>query len=151
MGTPEAGYVGWSREQWAAMKALGRPGPLHMINLIRLREEADDPSGHAKHGRGLTGREAYRDYGRESAPIFQRVGGRQVWVGRPELLAIGPETEAWDIAFIAEYPSFDAFREMQRDPDYQKAALNRTAAVMDSRLIRCEPLKPGGGFGESGD
>ncbi|GGC45206.1 DUF1330 domain-containing protein [Chelatococcus reniformis] len=137
----------WSREGWGAFKALPKDTPLHMINLIRLREQAAYPADHPKHGKGLSGWDAYRAYGTESAPIFTRVGGRQVWLGRPDLVLIGPASEQWDIAFIAEYPNADAFIEMQRDPAYQQAALNRTAAVRDSRLIRSEPLAAGGGFG----
>ena len=50
----------------------------------------------------MTGLEAYREYGRTSAEVFKRVGGRQVWVGRPEAILTGPSTEHWDLAFIAE-------------------------------------------------
>ena len=95
----------------------------------------------------VTGKEAYAAYGRESAPIFKRVGGRIVWSGAPELVLIGPQEEMWDIAFIAEYPSGDAFVEMVKDEDYQKAVVHRTAAVADSRLIRTEAKKGGEGFG----
>lgn len=142
------GHVGMTREQVDRLKALPRDQPIHMLNLIRVRELADYPPDHPRHGQGLSGHEAYRAYGRESAPIFERVGGRQVWVGRPDAIAIGPADEHWDIAFIAEYPNFEAFREMSRDPEYQEAVKNRTAATLDSRLIRCAPLTPGKGFGE---
>lgn len=147
MTTQAQGTVVWTVEQWRALKALPSDTPIQMINLIRLRPLAEYPVGHPKHGRGLTGLEAYRDYGLESAAVFSRVGGRQVWLGRPEAIAIGPADEHWDIAFIAEYPNFAAFIEMQRDPAYAVAAQNRSAAVADSRLIRCRPLSAGAGFG----
>lgn len=148
MRTIENGYLGWNRGQWAAMKALPDDGPIQMINLIRLRERAIYPAEHPKAALGLSGWDAYRAYGRESAEAYQRVGGRQVWVGRPDLVAIGPEDEHWDIAFIAQYPDLEALRTMQLAPDYQMAVQNRTAAVLDSRLIRCAPLPLGTGFGE---
>ena len=50
---------------------------------------------------------------------------------------IGPRDEAWDIAFIARYPTGAAFLEMLRDPEYQQAVVHRQAAVSNSRLIRC--------------
>jgi uncharacterized protein (DUF1330 family) len=64
------------------------------------------------------------------------------------LTLIGPQSERWDIAFIAEYPSGAAFIEMIRDPVYRQAVKHRQGAVADSRLIRMQPGKPGLGFGE---
>jgi uncharacterized protein (DUF1330 family) len=95
-----------------------------------------------------TGAEAYAAYGRESAPVFKRVGGRIAWSGDFRLMLIGPEDEKWDVCFVAEYPDGAAFVEMVKDPDYQKAVRHRQAAVLDSRLIRLAPRKSGGGFGE---
>ena len=137
-------YIDPTRETFAAFRAMTREGPVHMLNLIKLREKAAYPDG-----REATGLEAYQAYGRESGPVFRRLGGRQVWVGRPELMLIGPQDKSWDIAFIAEYPSVDAFVEMLRDPDYREAVKHRQAAVADSRLIRMEPLTPGADFGST--
>jgi uncharacterized protein (DUF1330 family) len=132
-----------TKEQMAAFRALGRPGPIHMLNLVRLRDKAV-----YEDGREATGEEAYRAYARESGQVFQRVGGRQHWLGRFELTVIGPADERWDKAFIAEYPSSEAFVEMLRDPVYREAVKHRQAAVADSRLIRFEPTTPGAVFGE---
>lgn len=79
--------------------------------------------------------------------MFERVGGRQVWIAFPELLLIGPADEHWDIAFVAAYPSAAAFVEMVRDPVYREAVKHRTAAVADSRLLRVRPAAVGAGFG----
>ena len=136
------------REQFDAFKALPRDQPIHMLNLIRLNKTAAYPEGHPDHGRGLSGLDAYRAYGRTSAAVFQRVGGRQVWVGKPETVVTGPADERWDLAFIAEYPSAGAFLEMVTDPDYREHVKHRQAAVEDSRLIRMAPVEPGEGFGE---
>lgn len=137
------GHVDPTREAFARFKDLPRTGPIHMLNLVRLRDRAayDD-------GREVTGAEAYRAYGRETAPILSRVGGRQFWIGKFEQTLIGPPDERWDIVFIAEYPSADAFIEMVRDPEYRVAVKHRQAAVADSRLIRLSPRTPGEGFGE---
>jgi uncharacterized protein (DUF1330 family) len=131
------------RARFALFKDLPRDEPIHMLNLVRFRAQADYPDG-----RAASGREAYAAYSRESGPIFRTLGGRILWSGRPQLMLIGPETgEDWDIAFIAEYPSGQAFVDMIRDPAYQTAALHRTAAVADSRLIRMAPNPSGDGFG----
>jgi len=136
------GFIDPTREAFAQFRQMDRPGPVHMLNLVRFRDQAayDD-------GTVATGAEAYGNYARQSGPVFERLGGRQVWVGKPELMLIGPESEAWDLAFIAEYPDKDAFVAMLRDPDYRKAVRHRQAAVADSRLIRMQPAEPGAHFG----
>lgn len=150
MANGEGGSVDPGREQFEAFKALPRDaGPIHMLNLIRLREHAAYEPGHPDADKGRTGLEAYRAYGRETAPVFGRLGGRQVWVGRPEGVVIGPSDERWDLAFIAEYPNGAAFLAMVSDPEYRQAVKHRQAAVADSRLIRMAPLTRGEGFGES--
>jgi uncharacterized protein (DUF1330 family) len=137
-----------TRAQFDAFKALPRDTPIQMLNLVRLKALADYPEGHPDHGKGLTGLDAYRAYGRLTAPILKRVGGHQVWAGRPEGVVTGPEDERWDLAFIAEYPGASAFMAMVTDPDYREIVKHRTAGVEDSRLIRLAPVVPGDGFGE---
>lgn len=136
-------FIDPTKDSFARFRALDRQGPVHMLNLLRFHAVAayDD-------GTVATGAEAYRSYARESGPIFKRLGGRQVWVGRPESMLIGPQTESWDLAFIAEYPSVAAFVEMLRDADYRNAVRHRQAAVADSRLVRMEPGEPGAEFGD---
>ena len=143
-----AGSVDPTRAQFDAFKALPRDAPIHMLNLIRLRERADYPHGHGDHSKPLSGREAYAEYGRTSGPIFRRVGGRIVWSGAPQTVLTGPAEERWDLAFIAEYPNAAAFLEMVTDPAYREHVKHRQAAVEDSRLIRMSPREPGDGFGE---
>ena len=138
-----------TREQFKAYMTAPQDTPIHMLNLIRLRDVADYPADHPNHGKGMSGLDAYRAYGRTSADIFKRVGGVQIWAGRPEGVLTGPLEEHWDLAFIAQYPNSLAFAEMVRDPDYKEHVKHRQAAVADSRLIRFEPFEPGEGFGEA--
>jgi uncharacterized protein (DUF1330 family) len=139
----DEGHVDPTKERFALFKDLPRDEPVHMLNLVRLKAEANYSDGCK-----MSGLDAYRAYGRESGPVFRQLGGRQHWIGRPDLVLIGPEAERWDIAFIAEYPSGQAFIDMLRDPAYREAVKHRQAAVEDSRLIRMKPGKPGSGFGE---
>lgn len=142
------GHVDPDREAWTIFKSLPRDTPIQMLNLVRLKPRAEYPEGHPDHGRDLTGLDAYRAYGRTTAAIFQRLGGRQVWAGKPQVMVTGPQDEAWDLAFIAEYPNAAAFLAMVSDPDYREFVKHRTAGVADSRLLRLDPLEPGEGFGE---
>src|SRR6201999_2610735 len=137
------GHIDPTKEVFAQFKANDRPGPIHMLNLVRLRAQAAYPDG-----RKASGAEAYAAYGRESGPVFTRLGGRIVWQGKFELMLIGPQQERWDHCFIAEDPSVGAFVEMIRDPVYREAVKHRQAAVEDSRLIRHAVLPVGKNFGE---
>jgi uncharacterized protein (DUF1330 family) len=138
------GFVDPTKSTFAAFRENDRPGPIQMLNLVRLRDTAVYPDG-----RRATGAEAYAAYGRQSEPVFARLGGAVIWRGRFELMLIGPSEERWDHCFIAQYPSVSAFVEMIRDPAYREAVKHRQAAVEDSRLIRLGALPPGDNFGSS--
>lgn len=140
-------YIDPSRANFAAFKDLPRDRPIHMLNLLLYREHAEYPDGHEHAGKGWSGRRAYQEYGKTSGPIFQRVGGQIVWRGAFETMVTGPENRPWHDGFIAQYPNSAAFFEMIKDPDYQMAVVNRTAALIDSRLIRFNPGEAGSGFG----
>ena len=134
-------HIGFDKESFDRFKSLDRPGPIHMLNLVHLKETADYSDG-----REATGVEAYEAYGRETQPILERLGGRIVWRGRMEHMLIGPKDEVWDLCFIAEYPSVQAFIDMIYDPEYRSAMIHRQAACADSRLIRMAPQDAGGNF-----
>lgn len=136
-------HIDPTRDAFEAFKTLPRNEPVHMLNLIALNATADYGDG-----RTMSGAEAYKAYGEQSGPIFKRVGGSIIWRGAPQLTLIGPADEAWDLVFVAAYPSAAAFLEMVTDPVYQSQAVpHRQAAVRDSRLIRHAPLQTGAAFG----
>jgi uncharacterized protein (DUF1330 family) len=136
------GWIDPDKERFAQFKALARGHPIHMLNLVRLREQAAYGDGTQ-----ASGAEAYAAYGRESGPVFARVGGSIVWSGEFEHMLIGPPDERWDRCFIARYPDAEAFIAMIRDPQYRLAVRHRQAAVLTSRLIRLRPKSPGAEFG----
>ncbi len=90
------GYIDPTKETYALFRENDRPGPIQMLNLVRFRDRAA-----YEDRREATGAEAYEAYGRESGPVFARLGGRIVWRGRFELMLIGPAEEVWDECFIA--------------------------------------------------
>lgn len=136
-------FTTFSRERFAAFREGDRAGPVQMLNLIRLHEQARYPDG-----RCCSGVEALGAYGRISEPVLARLGGRILWRGRFEQMLIGPEAERWDVCFIAEYPSVDAFAALFRDPVYREAMEHRLAAVKDCRLVRCGASAPGSRFSD---
>jgi len=136
-------HIGFTGGAFRGFRDVPRDGPIHMLNLVRLRDRAA-----YNDGREATGAEAYAAYGRGSQRVLERLGGRIVWRGAMEFMLIGPEEEAWDLCFIAEYPNAAAFAEMIKDPEYRDAMVHRQAGVADSRLIRMAPMDPGGNFAE---
>ena len=140
-------YIDPSPANFAAFKDLARDTPINMLNLLLYRDLAEYPEGHAHAGKGWSGRRAYEEYGITSGPIFRKLGGQIIWRGRFETMVTGPEVRTWDDAFIAHYPNAGAFFAMIKDPEYQLAVVNRTAALADSRLIRFAPGEAGEGFG----
>ena len=139
-------YIDPSPANFQAFKDLPRDEPIHMLNLLEYREQAEYPQGHEHAGKGWSGRRAYEEYGKTSGPIFRRVGGTIVWRGSFQTMVTGPDAKCWHDGFVAQYPNAGAFFEMIKDPEYQQAVVNRTAALVDSRLMRFEPGEAGEGF-----
>ena len=133
-------FIDPDRAQFDAFKGLDRDTPIHMLNLVRLRDQAAYAEDHPLAGQGLTGAQAYKNYGEESGPVLSDVGGSIAWRGEFETTLIGPGDEAWDLMFIAAYPNAHAFLQMLADPRYKEAVKHRQAAVKTSRLIRSAPL-----------
>ena len=133
-------------EAYAYFKSLPRDTPIHMLNLARYRPVAEYPADHPQAGAQWTGRQAYEEYGRLSAPILRRIGGHIVWRGAFEAAVIGEPGQIWDDAFIAAYPSTESFFGLIKDPNFPTAWAHRTAGILDYRLIRFAPREPGEGF-----
>ena len=129
-------HIDPSRENWEAFKALPRDTPIHMLNLIKFRDEAAYPEGHPNHGKGLSGREAYAIYAKGFQRLVADDGAAIVWKPAMECVVTGPADE-WDEAFVMGYPDSASFMKMVRNDEYIRDVVpHRTAAVADSRLIR---------------
>ena len=139
-------YIDPSPANFQAFKDLPRDEPIHMLNLLLYRDEAQYPDAHEHAGKSWSGRRAYEEYGKTSGPIFRRVGGKIVWRGAFQTMVTGPDDRIWHDGFVARYPNAGAFFEMIKDEGYQRAVVNRTAALEDSRLVRFAPGDAGGNF-----
>lgn len=142
----EEAFVDPTRAAFDLFKSLPRDEPIWMLNQVRYRPLAIYPADHPDANLGRTGEEAYQEYGRTSDPIFSRLGGNIVWRGTMQAMVTGPESEVWDTIFIANYPSAGAFLAMVTDSDYREAVKHRQAAVLTSRLVRCQQQDASGGF-----
>jgi uncharacterized protein (DUF1330 family) len=123
-----------SPEQLQALVAAAADDtPIVMINLLRYRDRADYPSG--TDAAPCSGREAYQRYGMRVTPMVVEAGGKILWLGNVAQVVIGPDAERWHDAVLVQYPSRRAFITMVSRADYLEAAVHRTAALADSRLI----------------
>jgi len=117
--------------------ANGNPDePVVMLNLLKYREIAKSGFGVD----GLSGQQAYSEYGRQFAELGPRFGGEPIWMGRGLHSIIGDED--WDVVILVRYPTRRQFVDMTQDPDYLKIAPIRSAALQDSRLLEMQQLVP---------
>jgi uncharacterized protein (DUF1330 family) len=129
------------RQLESFVAAASDEGPIVMINLLRYRDRAEYPSG--SDAEPCSGAEAYQRYGALVLPMLGDVGAKILWRGSVRQLVIGPESEKWDEALLVQYPSPGSFLTMVSRPDYLRAAVHRSAALSDSRLIATAAVTSG--------
>ena len=122
--------------QLDAMASHDPDEPVYMLNLLRYEQQAKPGLG----ADGMTGEEAFREYGRRFATLADRFGGEPIWMGEPLSTVIGPDDEDWDVVIVVRYPTRRQFLSMLADPGYQEMARLRTAGVADSRLVEMRQL-----------
>lgn len=107
-----------------------------MLNLLRFREEADY-SAHPELAPAvpISGRAAYMNYVKHTAPFLKESGGEILYLGDGGSYLIGPEDSGWDMAMIIRQASVDAFMAFASNQDYLQGIGHRVAAVRDSRIL----------------
>ncbi|MGE5543418.1 MAG: DUF1330 domain-containing protein [Bacillota bacterium] len=100
-------------DQFKALKNNPSDGPVVMLNLLKFK-----PDG---------GFETYLKYMQESNKYVEGVGGKMIFLGKPNELLNG--TETWDLMMLVQYPSRAKFLEMANNPDYIKVHELREKAV----------------------
>ncbi len=107
--------------------------PIQMLNLLRFNAHAEYPSGTDAHP--CSGREAYARYIRAVSESMAAVGAHIRLQSRVLHTLIAPQSEQWDQVLVFEFPSLAAFFSLLEEEAYKAAAVHRTAALMDSRLV----------------
>ena len=115
-----------SPERIQAMMEEGPEGPIYMINLLKFKEKAEYEDGRET---DLSGYEAYQIYARAVADILPKFGGRGFFAGDVTFLALGQVEELWDEVAIAVYPRRADLLAMSSSPEWQAAAVHRTAGL----------------------
>ncbi|MFN4184830.1 MAG: DUF1330 domain-containing protein [Hyphomonas sp.] len=104
----------------------GPDGPIFMVNLLKFKDKAEYADGRAT---DMTGREAYMIYGRTVMEILPKFGGKAIFAGDVTFLSLGKAEELWDEVAIGMYPRRGDMVRMSMSPEWQAAAVHRTAGL----------------------
>jgi len=116
--------IQYNMEEFKALKDNEISGRVTMLNLLKFKEDG--------------GLEMFKQYLKEAGKYVQGVGGRVVYLGKPEELLNG--SESWDLIMMVEYPSRRAFLDMVNDPAYQEVHRYREKALERAVLYAVDPL-----------
>ena len=139
--TKKQSFITPTPDNLSMMMQRGVSGPLTMLNLMRFRETAD----YAQAGidtaseEQVSGVVAYRRYFDAIKQPLADAGGEVTMVGRGGSFLIGPLEERWDAVLLISFPDLGSFVSFTSKPEYAQAAVHRTAALHDSRLLPLEP------------
>jgi uncharacterized protein (DUF1330 family) len=108
-----------TQDQFKQLMAQEYKGPIVMVNLLKFK-----PDG---------GAHSYRKYYEATNELMLgKAITRTVYRGDGLIPVIGDEE--WDQIALYEYPSIEAFIEMNKNKEYQALVRYRTEALIDSRL-----------------
>jgi len=108
-----------TRDQFKQLMSQDYKGPIVMVNLLKFKPEG--------------GAELYRKYYEATKDLMSgKAITRIVYRGNGLMPVIGDEE--WDEIALYEYPSINAFIEMNRNKEYQAVVHYRTEALIDARL-----------------
>ena len=118
------GHIDPTKETFAAFRADDRPGPINMLNLVRLRALAAYPDG-----RAATGAEACAAYGRDERAGVPALGGEDRLARRSSnWMLIGPTEEA--LGSLLHRPLSERRRLRRDDP---RSRLSRSCEASSGR------------------
>lgn len=109
--------------------------PVVMLNLNRYRDVAAYPADHPNAGVGLSGRDAYLQYGIVAQAAIAHVGGKILWATDAQETVIGCDHDRYDEVVAVWYPSRAAFLSLPTYPGYDEAHAHRDAGVEQATLI----------------
>ncbi len=126
-------------EQLAGLLELNNDGPWHFVNLLSFHAEAKYPAGHELANKGMTGQQAYDEYGKVAFQHVMQRGGELITLNNVEACVIG-QTGNWTRMATMKYPNIAAFLDMIQDPDYRAALVHRDAGLKETILLASQPL-----------
>ena len=101
-------------------------GPVHMLNLLSFKEQAEYADGRET---TRSGREAYQVYADSGSKVITEAGGHIGFIADIERLMLGKVESLWEQVAIAMYPSRTAMLEMIQMPECAKISVHRQAGL----------------------
>jgi hypothetical protein len=132
--TPSVRHLAPTKQAGRDLVMRGLMGDIVMLNLLRLREAADDcatpkPAPSAS----ISGAEAFERYIQHTLPFLRGNGGELLFLGPGEPWLIGPKSACWDLAMLVRQRSVQSFLAFTQLRFYFAGIGHRTAAIVDSR------------------
>ena len=116
-------------------------GEIVMLNLLRLREQADYTDfPNLAPPEPISGQAAYDAYIAHTLPFLRETGGDLLYLGKGGDYFIGPEQQGWDLAMLVRQKSLEDFIAFASNEAYLRGVGHRTAAVYDSRMLPLETV-----------
>ncbi len=103
---------------------LDNESPFVMLNQLKFKSN--------------DGLEMYKNYLANASQKLHEVGGRVIYMGKPNELLQGQET--WDFIMLVEYPSRKAFLTMISNPAYQEIHKDRMNGTERAVLYVTDPI-----------
>ena len=105
--------------------------PVVMVNILKFKRITEG---------GLSGRERYKRYSINVAPLIKKAGAKILWAGNVRKTVIGDSNSEPDMILIVKYPNKQAFVNMATSPDYQLVKDDRELAIEYGGLLASESI-----------
>lgn len=119
----------------------GLEGEVVMLNLLRLRDVADDSATpELAPAMPISGAEAFNRNIRHTLPFIRDSDGELRFLGRGGSRLIGPESKRWDLVMQVNQRRVQSFLAFAQHEAYLAGISHRTAAIEDSLLLPLSEL-----------
>lgn len=112
--------------QTEALQSSSDMGEVHLLNLLKFKENAEYKDGRQTN---LTGKQAYDLYSKAVFKILEKYGAQAVFYSEVTELVIGEVEDLWDSVLIVKYPSRQALFDMTSSPEFKEASVHREAGL----------------------
>lgn len=105
--------------------------PVVMVNILKFKAFVAEEK--------MSGQDLYERYAKNVIPFLSEVGGKLLWRGKTTHTVIGDEdvNQMPQLFLLVKYPTLGKFIEMISNPEYQKAAEDRTMSLEFGGLYAC--------------
>jgi uncharacterized protein (DUF1330 family) len=111
-------------DQFKKLSKNPKDSTVVMLNLLKYKADG--------------GKSSYLNYMKEATKFVESVGGKVLYLGKPDELLNGEET--WDLLMLVQYPSRKAFLQMVNNPEYLKIHEFREEALDRAVLYATDPV-----------